>query len=326
MHRVVPPFLLLALVALVGCGGAQASVEVSASVGAPAPPPPVPMRAPETLLPAAAPVVVRVDLAALRNSPHFGAVHDGLRAVADGDDVTTMLSLADRTDEIWGAVVPGQNRPMAMVIVARGRYTPEDARQIVAAANPPATPGQRGAFTIYTHGEAAFSLIGDHTIVIGVRSAVEGALDLQASGDGTGPTDSAVLSGMERIGFRQAGAAVSARITEEIYAELELPPILQSSIESASAAVAIDDGVHGAVIVRTSSSFVAGTLIALGRTQLAEARREPQIEALGLAPLLNGITLASEGPEATARLEVSGPDVAALVSSLSAMFGGSPAR
>jgi hypothetical protein len=318
MKRAVPPFLLLALTALFACGGPGADAETAASIEPPAPPP-VPMRALESLLPPSAPVVFRVDLAALRRSAHFAAARDWVGAVDSSEDAAALLALADRTDEVWGAMVM-DGTELVPILVARGSYTAEDERRIVDAAEPPATPSVRGGFTVHYRSAEAFTLIGDHTIAIGERGAVEGAIDLQESGAGTGPTDAIVTSGMERVSFRAASAAASMRVTEWMYGQLELPAMLSSTLEGASAALTIDDGLHGLAVVRTSNSFVAAALATLGRNQLAEVRRRPEIEMLGLGSLLSGITLSSEGPEAWARIEVSGDDLGALLASLAAAF------
>ncbi|MBC7171673.1 MAG: hypothetical protein H5U40_04570 [Polyangiaceae bacterium] len=283
----------------------------------------MPMRAPETLLPADAPVVFRGNLEALRASPHYSAVDAWLRSLAGANPqhAEALISLLERTDEVWGALVTtgaGEIRP---VVIARGRFTRDDARRIIESADPPATPAMRAGVTLHYRGDEAFSLVGDHTMIIGARGAVEGALDLQESGNGTGPTDPVVTSAMDRIGFRQAALGLSARVTESIYQELQLPSMLYSSLESASFAVNVDDAVHGAFRVRTSSSMVAATLVALGRGQLAEARRQPEIAALGLSALFDGLTLSSEGQEAWARLELAGADVASIVGSITALFG-----
>lgn len=323
------PHLVLALVLVpfAGCGGAHAQVDVSASASVPEAPP-VPMRAPESLLPPAAPIVFRVDFAALRESERYSVVRGWL---GDSEGASELADVVDRTEEIWGALIPGPNGRMLPLVVARGRYSPEDERRIFASAEPAQVVDTRARFTIHHHSGAAAShagahtaLVGDHTIVIGDRAAVEGALELQESGDGPGPSDPVVTAAMERIGFRQLGAGIAMRITEAVYANLELPPMLYSSLESASAGLTLDDALHGVAAVRTSNAFVAGTLVTLARSQLAEASREPRVEALGLAPLLSGITLASEGPEAWVRLELSGAELEGFASSLSAAFGAGP--
>ncbi len=313
------PFLLV----LAACGGSQPEPETAASIEVPAPPP-VPERALETLLPPTAPAVFRVDLAALRRSPYYEVAHDWLARVAD-EDGREILALADRTDEIWGAAVDDGEGDMEVVLAARGSYTAEDEARIAQSADPPATPGLRAGFTVYYRSREAFARVGDHTIVIGDRASVDLALDLQESGAGTGPTDAAVTAGMERIGFRQAGVAGAMRITEAIYTSLELPPIMYSSLESAAFSVNADTGVHGAALVRTSNALVAMGLVSIARNQLAEVRREPEIEMLGLRPLLDGITLANEGPEAWARLEVAAADVEAMLAGIARMLGGGDA-
>jgi hypothetical protein len=161
-------------------------------------------------------------------------------------------------------------------------------------------------------------------MVIGQRAAVEGVLDRQESGDGSGPTDPVVTAAMDRVGFGQAGIAGSMRVTEAIVRDLEVPAMLSSSLESAAFALTLDEGLRAAVVVKASSTFVAVALATLGRGQIGELARSPEVVALGLQTFVSAIAITSEGNEAWARVELTPPDVEALAASVSRILGAEP--
>jgi hypothetical protein len=307
--------------AAAGCGGAQTTVETAAS--APLPPPPPPVRALEKLLPEAAEAVARLDLVGLRQSASYALAEGVIKAMAaeDGAEPEPYLDLLGRTDEAWAALVAMQDGRRVPVFVARGDYREGDERAFFSGASEPPAVVQHGEFTVFTMGNGALAIVGTHTLIVGVVEHVEAALDLQASGDGSGPTDPALVSAMGRIGLRQATFAGAARATEYLLGELSVPPMLQSTVESGAFEITIGERVSAAVNVRTTGAMVAATLVTLVRGQLAELRGDASVAGLGLAPLFAGLSVANEAEDAWIRLDLAAADLEALARSLGAAFG-----
>ncbi len=307
--------------AAAGCGGAQTTVETAASVP-PAPPPP-PVRALEKLLPAGAEGVARLDLAGLRQGASYALAEGVVKAMAAEDDAQPepYLDLLGRTDETWAALVATQDGRHVPVFVARGRYREGDERAFFSGASEAPGVVQHGEFTVFTMGDGALAIVGTHTLIVGLVEHVEAALDLQVSGEGSGPTDPALVSAMERIGLREATFAGVARATEYLLGALSVPPMFQSALESGAFEVTVGERVSAAVNVRTTSGMVAATLVTLVRGQLAELRTDPSVAGLGLAPLFAGLSVANEGQDAWIRLDLAAADVEALARSLGAAFG-----
>jgi hypothetical protein len=221
---------------------------------------------------------------------------------------------------VWAVTHAGSDAPFSLV-VARGRFEEGDARTLSDVGEVPPGVETHGRFTIITRSEGALSLIGDHTLIIGELPQVRAALDRQVNGDGAGPTELGLKATMERIGFRQATIAGAVLATEELLRALEVPPMLQSTLESAAFAANVSDRVTGALTVRTTGAMMAATLATLVRGQLSELGSDPGIAALGLAPLFAAVNVTNQGPDAWLRFELGEADLVTLGQGLTQAFG-----
>lgn len=259
---------------------------------------------------------VRLDMTTLTNSPYFTNVADWIDLATEGSSSSdsTMVRIGLRAREITLFLIEGQNGAPRAVALLRGRFTMEDA---VAFQQRGREGGDRprGPFLVHDQGmDGAVVLLGNHTLALGDRDAVNGVVDRQiAGGGGRYPTADAFGAIARQVGFESnpIGFVVVPSDAMRNAASQGDDPALQALGSAQALGVGLDlsQGIRGRAVIQLDSAMMAMGLVTIGRVRLASLASEAEVVETGLAALLSRVTLSREGGSVTADLDAPDSDV-----------------
>jgi len=260
--------------------------------------------------------VLRVNVAQLRQSPYWAEVTGWLQrgAPLGGDIERKILDGLGRTESFWMSIVETEHGSTDLgAIVIQGDYRQGEVfelmRQIVA------RTGERGFEEVEVRGhpalrkrDVALIEIDPRTYVLGPTERLERAL-APGGGEPVALFSSPAFRELaDRIGFdRRAGAFVAVPNEQSrgrLGSDLEIPRSAREDFRAAAVAGDAQSGVTIDMVLRMSAPEAAEAVRAELRGEMDEVMREPMARAMGVAGLLESISLTTEGNDTVGRLSI----------------------
>jgi len=266
------------------------------------------------VIPAGPETLIDLDVAQLRSSPWSKGLLDAVtseertaKTAAQGFD-----DIAD-VDRAVFAVSEGGNGPTTLMI-ARGRF---DQTRIAEARIPSWSPSSSSPWTssswrgspLWSQGDAAVALLTPRTYLSGTPAAVREAIDC-AWGLTPGLRQSGPIATMERsLGVagehrRRPALLAIASITEpmkkRVGEEIELP----AGLEHVGLRLDIEHALDLSLLALLDSERDATAAAHLVDATVSEIRSRKALNALGLATIFDGATVAAEGPRMRGHLHL----------------------
>ena len=261
-------------------------------------PPPVPLA---SLIDPMTAGVARLDITALMRSPHYQSFVDlaSLMLELDQSGATGFMQAFLRAQEIIIYLAPSGDDDVKPVILLRGMFTDGDARRVFP---PDASVSEevRDGILRMRYRDGLLALVGDHTIIMGMRDVAEGAITRQLEG-GSGhlPNDSGFGTLIADLGLATSNAgyavALTPRIKAEIAEEIGIPEAVLAPFTGLGVQVTLTDRLEIRGTMMSDSSIQAAALLLVANQIIARLRNDPDAGELGIAGALGEIMLRRDG-------------------------------
>jgi hypothetical protein len=308
--RVALAIVSLAVSTITGCGASAAAP--SEDPGRLVTPPPL-----HQLVGEGADLALDIKIADLVRSPYFDLLTARAADVpltAAGAEIEWLSSLARRTDALVVGAWLAADDTLETVMLMRGRYRAEDAREIVAG-EAGLSEERRPGSVVFERGGRAIALVGSHTIVVGhgprVRASVarfDAPIRARASDDAV-----AVLSTMERLESVELAAFV--RVREQVGRLLsELADAERGGgVRALSVEADVEQGLSIRFELATESEAAASVLRPIVDARAQAVGGTALAEVLGLGPALEATRTETLGNRVVAHVFVDDGTLRAVV-------------
>lgn len=246
--------------------------------------------------------VFHADLALITGTSLWGSMREWVEVLTEGTDsgdAVLTRSILGSTELVLYLVQTESGEPRAIGLL-RGNFSRQDALAFQRDADQ-VSERMHGPFVVFDVAtDGAVTLVGDHTIVFGLRSDVDAVLDRQlAGGNGSYPRGEAYTSLATSVGFDRMPVGFALVPTERMRrtASGEADPLFSAISSARGVGFGLDlrDGLVGRAVLQLDSSIAAMGVATLARAQLGSLAQEPEVAATGLAPLLRYVEIDREG-------------------------------
>ena len=236
-----------------------------------------------------------------------------------------------QVDSVFVALPHGSDGTRDFAMILRGTFN--EAKLVECAKEQAQKAGSEVVTTDYGNkklyndtkqGQAFATFLDSRTAVVGSLDWVKKVVDLSANKTGESAKNNDGLASLmkrTRTGAAMWGVGlVPSSLREKLAGDSQLAAA--ASMKSVAGSIEVVSGLDALCDVDLGSDSDAKDLVAKITAQLQEARKQPQVLMMGLAPLLEGIKVEQRGPTFHLAMQFTQPQVDDLINRLKGVLKG----
>jgi hypothetical protein len=258
-------------------------------------------------VPANSAVVFNIDLDQVRSLPLYQMIWGMATADPEVQGMLTEIQTATGFDpnrdlgSVVFAIPGGEDERFAVLI--EGTFDPT--RIATFLATMPATEMASDTYGTYTRyhnpsetgsDKPFFSFVGANIVAFGTEAELNAVLDI-AAGTGANVTTNATLNNVISLTDMSGLFWFAMTVTPEMAAQMADSPV--AGMTSARGGASYNAGLNANYTVGCADATAATNLATFLNDQIAQARTSPELTAMGLGAVLDGVTIAASGTDVT---------------------------